>query len=53
MGAFFLVHGLLVIAERPLRIGRRAEGVARTWTVAAFVITSPIFVESFLRVCGL
>jgi hypothetical protein len=46
MLTFFLIHGVLVIAEAKLRIESRAV------TIGAFLITSPLFVEPMLESLG-
>lgn len=52
MGGFFVVHGLLVIAERFLRVGRWRPGWARTWTFSWMILTTPLFLEPFLGLSG-
>ncbi len=49
MGAFFLVQGGLVIAERVIRLDRIRPGFQRGWTIAWMLLTAPLFVEPFLR----
>ena len=49
MGAFFLLQGLLVLAERAARINRLSPALQRAWTVGWMLLTTPLFVEPFLR----
>lgn len=48
MGAFFVVHGVLALAERG-HIQRVPSWVSRVWTYAVFVATLPLFVQPLLR----
>lgn len=49
-GAFFLVQPLLILAERALRVRRWPGWAARTWTLAALAVTSPLFVEPMTQI---
>ncbi len=49
MGAFFLLQGLLVLSERAVRIERFNPVLQRSWTVGWMLVTTPLFVEPFLR----
>lgn len=49
-GAFFLVQPSLILAERALRVRRWPVRWARTWTLAALAVTSPLFVEPVARI---
>ena len=53
MFAFFLVHGLLVGAERALRVGRWPRWAGHLWTVSWFLVTSPLFIQPALEVVGM
>lgn len=48
-GAFFLLQPVLLAAERTLRVPAWPTPLRRVWTVAALVITGPLFVEPVLR----
>jgi len=48
-GAFFLVQPPFILAERALRVRRWPVRWARTWTLAALAVTSPLFVEPVAR----
>lgn len=50
MTAFFLVQGLLVLAERHLGVARWSAAAGRSWTVAWMLVTTPLFVEPVLHV---
>ncbi len=49
MGAFFLLQGLLVLVERAVRISRLSPPLQRAWTVGWMILTTPLFMEPFLR----
>jgi hypothetical protein len=53
MGSYFLVQGLFVLAETPLRVKSWATSEGRLWFIAIMTISAPLFVEPFLRVLGL
>jgi hypothetical protein len=53
MGSYFLVQGLFVLAETPLRVKSWKAWEGRLWFIATMTISSPLFVEPFLRVLGL
>jgi hypothetical protein len=48
--AFFLTQGVLVVVERRLGVATWPRGYAHAWTLFAFGVTSPMFVEPMLRV---
>jgi Membrane bound O-acyl transferase family len=48
-GAFFLVQPVFILAERAMGIRRWPVRWARTWTLAALALTSPLFVEPVAR----
>lgn len=52
MGGFFVMHGLLVMAERFLRVGRWPVAWARIWTLLWIILTTPLFLEPFLGLSG-
>jgi hypothetical protein len=49
-GAFFLVQPLLIAAERAMKVKRWRPAAARTWTLAALAMTSPLFLEPVLQI---
>jgi len=49
-GAFFLVQPLLIAAERRMKVKRWPRAAAWTWTLAALIITSPLFVEPVFQI---
>lgn len=52
MGTFFVVHGILVLLERPLAVRRWPAVAAHTWTVAMLTMTSPLFIYPLLHCVG-
>ena len=50
---FFVVQGVVVLAEQPLRVSRWPEAPARAWTVGVLVGSSPLFTDPMLRGLGL
>ncbi len=51
MGAFFVVQGLLVVVERSWpRFRSWPVSARRAWTIGWIVVSSPLFVEPFLRI---
>jgi len=52
MAIFFVVQGALVLIERRLHVARWGPVYGRLWTVAAFTLTSPLFIEPYLRILG-
>lgn len=52
MAAFFLIHGLVVVAEPRLGVARWSPPFARAWTLGVFAVTAPLFVEPLLRAFG-
>jgi D-alanyl-lipoteichoic acid acyltransferase DltB (MBOAT superfamily) len=50
MAAFFAIQGAIVMLERKLAIARLRPGLAHTWTVAALLLSSPLFIEPFVRI---
>jgi D-alanyl-lipoteichoic acid acyltransferase DltB (MBOAT superfamily) len=53
MASFFLVQGVLALVENGLRVRRWRPAAARAWTVGTFALSSPLFVEPFLRGLGI
>jgi hypothetical protein len=50
MGSFFVVQGAAVVLERaPGAPGRWPRAAQHAWTVTWLLVTSPLFVEPFLR----
>jgi hypothetical protein len=49
MGAFFVIHGVLVLIETRIGVRRWPVALARVWTLGMFVVTLPLFAEPFLR----
>jgi hypothetical protein len=52
MGAFFLLHGGIVIVESKLGVARWPRIAGRAWTLGLFAITLPLFVEPMLGSLG-
>jgi len=52
MGAFFVAHGALVVAETKLHVARWPRALGHAWTLGWFAITLPLFVEPLLRSLG-
>jgi hypothetical protein len=52
MGVFFVVQGALIVLERALQIHAWPVALRRAWTIAWLLVTSPLFVEPFLRLFG-
>jgi hypothetical protein len=50
MAAFFVLQGVLMLVERPLRVRRWRRPFAHTWTVVCVLGTSPLFTEPMLQV---
>ena len=50
MGVFFVVQGGLIVLERVLGMRSWPVPLRRVWTVGWLLVTSPLFVEPFLRV---
>jgi hypothetical protein len=48
MGLFFVVHGVLVAVEGPMKISHWPEPFGRIWTIGTVLLTLPLFVEPFL-----
>jgi Membrane bound O-acyl transferase family len=53
MASFFLVQGLLVLAETPLRMRQWPGPLARIWTLGTLLVTSPLIIGPSLRVFDL
>lgn len=49
-GVFFFVQPLLIMGERTMGVRRWPQAAARTWTLTALGVTSPLFVEPALQV---
>jgi Membrane bound O-acyl transferase family len=49
-GAFFFVQPFFILAERWLGIRRWRPWVRHTWTIAVFIIASPLVVEPVLQI---
>jgi membrane bound O-acyltransferase family protein len=50
---FFVIHGMVVLAENRFRIQTWPVPVARAWTVIIILGTSPLFIDPGLRLFGL
>jgi len=50
MFGYFVVQGLVVVAETRLGIARWPRALRRSWTIVIMVASSPLFVEPCLRV---
>jgi hypothetical protein len=53
MGVYFLMQGLFVLLERPLGVSHWDALGAHVWVTTVMILSSPLFVEPFLRVMGL
>jgi len=53
MASYFLLQGLLVLAELGLHVDRWPRAAAHVWVVAVMLLTAPLFIEPFLRVLGI
>jgi predicted deacetylase len=53
MAAFFLLHGIVVLAERPLGVTGWPRWAGHAWTVAIFMATAPLFLEPVLVAFGM
>ena len=53
MLAYFLVQGFLVILERILGVQRWSVPAAHAWVLGVMILTSPLFIEPFLRTVGI
>ena len=51
-GAFFLLHGALVLVEAAIGIRAAAPVLQRAWTLGLLGASSPLFVEPVLQVFG-
>ena len=51
--SFFVVQAVLALAEDRLRVRRWRPAAARAWTLGAFALSAPLFIEPFLRALGL
>lgn len=49
MGLYFIIQGLLLALEGPLKVARWPEPAGRAWMLACTVVPSPLFVEPVLR----
>jgi hypothetical protein len=49
MGLYFVVQGLLLALELPLRVLRWPAPLGRAWMLAGTLLPSPLFVEPMLR----
>jgi hypothetical protein len=52
MGAFFLLHGGIVLLESKLRVQKWAPALGHLWTVGVFAVTLPLFAEPLLASLG-
>ncbi len=50
MAAYFVIQGLIVLAEGRLRVRAWQSSTQRLWTIVAVAGPSPLFVEPFVRV---
>jgi len=49
MGLYFVIQGLLLALEGPLRVARWPAPLGRLWMLACTLLPSPLFVEPILR----
>jgi hypothetical protein len=52
MASFFFVQIILLFAENLLYINKRTTAVARTWTIAMILVTSPLFTWPMFELVG-
>ncbi len=52
MAAFFLSHGVGVLAERALGVARWPRWAGHAWVIGVFAVTIPLFAEPILRLMG-
>jgi hypothetical protein len=52
MGAFFLIHGVVVVIEAKLGVARWPRALGHAWTLGVFAITAPLFIEPMLQSLG-
>ena len=52
MGAFFVIHGVIVIVESKLGVARWPRVLGHVWTLGWFAVTLPLFGEPLLRSLG-
>jgi hypothetical protein len=52
MASYFVLQGLLMLAESRIRLRSWPIALRRVWTIALVGGSSPLFVEPFLRVIG-
>jgi hypothetical protein len=52
MGAFFVIHGVVVVIEAKLGAARWPRAIGHVWTLGVFAITAPLFVEPLLQSLG-
>ncbi len=52
MGAFFFIHGVVVVLESRLRVARWPRALGHLWTLGVFAATAPLFVEPLLESMG-
>jgi hypothetical protein len=52
MGAFFLIHGAVVVIEAKLGVARWPRALGHVWTLGIFAITAPLFVLPLLQSLG-
>ncbi|HEX4265331.1 MAG TPA: MBOAT family protein [Verrucomicrobiae bacterium] len=50
---FFVIQGVVVLAENRLRIDEWPVAIARAWTLIILLATSPLFIDPGLRFFGL
>jgi hypothetical protein len=53
VGSYFVVEGLVVIAERRMNVASWPEALARAWTLAAILAPLPLLAEPFLSALAL
>jgi hypothetical protein len=52
MLVYFLVQALLVLVERVIGVQRWSRAFAHVWVFSVMILTSPLFIEPFLRTVG-
>lgn len=52
MGSYFLLQGIIVLAETRLNLRKWPSAAARAWTIVVIAAPSPLGIDPFLRVFG-
>ena len=49
---FFILQGIIVLAEKPLHVGTWPSALARTWTITAVLGPASLYIDPCLRLFG-